>query len=328
MRQLFRSSCGCKLGPKGNACSTQFTPEAVKEQQEKCATLEKEALDMLILGQFQAHSSGAESNKTNRQYYIAFHYRGKRICRNFFLFIHSISLKRYRNLLEHHHKHGAAQRVHGNKHKAPHNRLPLDAVQDVVAFIQRFAEIHAMPLPGRLPNHKEDKALLLPSSCGKSEVYRQYVHARSTESKCAVSWAKFHSLWKEILPHISTMKPTSDLCFECQNNAALILRSRLKAAEVHLNGAKGQRRHHNEQCQTAKREWEELGKEHMKVLCTKASIMPRMSASLLIRSSQALPILNLLGSVVFLVCLVSPSLFKSITLLMKGMTPEKGPMLP
>ena len=121
VRQYFRSSCGCKLGPKGNACSTQFTPEAVKEQRENCATLEKEALDMFILGQFQAHSSGAESNKTNRQYYIAFHYRGKRICRNFFLFIHSISLKRYRNLLEHHHKHGAAQRVHGNKHKAPHS---------------------------------------------------------------------------------------------------------------------------------------------------------------------------------------------------------------
>ena len=63
-----------------------------------------------------------------------------------------------------------------------------------------------MPLPGRLPNHKEDKVLLLPCSCGKSEVYRQYVHAKTVESKCAVSWAKFHSLWKEILPHISTMK--------------------------------------------------------------------------------------------------------------------------
>ena len=48
-------------------------------------------------------------------------------------------------------------------------------------------QIYAMPLPGRLPNHKEDKASLLPS---KSEVRRQYV--QEAESKPAVSWAKFH----------------------------------------------------------------------------------------------------------------------------------------
>ena len=225
-RKFFRNTCGCKLGPKGNACSTQFTPETVNEQRENCGMLEKEALDMLILGQFQA---GTENSETNRQHYIAFHYRGERICRNFFLFIHCISLKRYRNLLEHHHKHGAAQRIHGNKYKAPHNRLPLEAVQDVVAFIERFAEIHAMPLPGRLPNHKEDKVLLLPCSCWKSEVYRQYVHAKTVESKCAVSWAKFHSLWKEILPHISTMKPSSDL----YNEIAPFCSSPETAARVH-----------------------------------------------------------------------------------------------
>ena len=130
VRNFLRNSCGCKLGPKGNACSTQFAHEAVIEQRENCAMLEKEALDMLILGQFQAHSSTTESDGTNRQHYIAFYYSGKHICRNFFLFIHSISLKRYRNLLEHHHKHGSAQRVHGNKHRAPHNRLPLDAIYD------------------------------------------------------------------------------------------------------------------------------------------------------------------------------------------------------
>ena len=133
MRKFFRNTCGCKLGPKGNACSTQFTPETVKEQRENCGMLEKEALDMPILRQFQAHSSGTENSETNRQHYIAFHYRGERICRNFFLFIHGISLKRYRNLLEHYHKHGGAQRIHGNKYRAPHNRLPLEAVQDVVA---------------------------------------------------------------------------------------------------------------------------------------------------------------------------------------------------
>ena len=63
VRTFLRNSCGCKLGPKGNACSTQFAHKAVIER-ENCAMLEKEALDMLILGQFQAHSSTTESDGT------------------------------------------------------------------------------------------------------------------------------------------------------------------------------------------------------------------------------------------------------------------------
>ena len=79
-----------------------------------------------------------------------------------------------------------------------------------------------MPLPGRLTNHKADKSLLLPSNCSKIEIYRQYVHAKEIESKKPVSWAKFHALWSDILPHIDTMKPASDLC---KTNAKLLLQS-------------------------------------------------------------------------------------------------------
>jgi len=72
-------------------------------------------------------------------------------------------------------------------------------VQDNVAFIQQFAEIDALLLPGRMLNHK-DKALLLPSDMSKCEVYRQYKDVCIMESKPPVSWAKFHSLWSELLP--------------------------------------------------------------------------------------------------------------------------------
>ena len=106
-----------------------------------------------------------------------------------------------------------------------------------------------MPLPGRLPNHKADKSLLLPSNCSKSGMY---VHAR------AISWAKFHALWSDLLTHIDTMKPASDLCFECQTNTRFILqsanmseedkfqsRSSLDASDITMHSAK-----------EAKAEWE------------------------------------------------------------------------
>lgn len=105
--------------------------------------------------------------------------------------------------------------------------------------------MHAMPLPGRLPNFKSDKTLLLPSS---SEIYRQYVSAKQVVGKAYGSWAKFHILWRDTLPHIDTMKPASDLCFECQTNMRLIQVSanmseedkfkRIDAAEVHLKQQK------------------------------------------------------------------------------------------
>ena len=80
------------------------------------------------------------------------------------------------------------ERAHRNLHRVPHNRLPFDEVQ---AFIKTFAEVHALPLPGRMPNHKE-KALLLPSAISKVEVHRRYQEACAVDGRPPVSWPTFH----------------------------------------------------------------------------------------------------------------------------------------
>ena len=126
------------------------------------------------------------------------------------MFLYTLSLKKYRNILVHSNNVGLVSRQHGNLHCTPHNRVPFIDVQAIVTFITRFAEIHALPLPGRMPNHKA-KALLLPSDISKSEVYRQYKAACTDELlHKPVSWAKFHGIWKSILPQIDTMKPSSE----------------------------------------------------------------------------------------------------------------------
>ena len=51
VNEIVNKSCGCKLGPKGTACSIQFTREVITEQRENCEILDKAALDMLVLGQ-------------------------------------------------------------------------------------------------------------------------------------------------------------------------------------------------------------------------------------------------------------------------------------
>ena len=182
VNKFANESCGCKLGPKDTPCSSQLTKETILEHRENCLELDKVELDMAVLGQLQAlgRSVNSEDN-SQRQMYLEFLFHGKQICWKTFLFLHTLSLKRYQNLVTHYNSLGLVPREHGNKHMAPHNCLPFCEVQAIVSFIKNFAEVHALPLPGRMPNHK-DKALLLPSDITKSEVYRQYKQAWALES--------------------------------------------------------------------------------------------------------------------------------------------------
>ena len=146
--------------------------------------------------------------------------------------------KKIPHIFEHYASNGTIWREHGNLRKAPHNRIPFDDVKDVISFIERYAEVHAMPLPGRLPNYKSDKSLLLPSNSSK-EIYSHYVTAKQADGKPHVSWAKFHILWRDTLPHIDTMKPASDLCFECHTNMRSIQESANMTEEEKFRCSRG-----------------------------------------------------------------------------------------
>ena len=265
--KFMTQTCGCKLGPKLTPCSNVFSRENIIDQRERCFELEKFELDMVVLGQLQAFQRNVSTDEsTQRNTYMEFLFHGRRVCRETFMFLHTLSQKKYRTLLVHYSNAGLVSREHGNLHSTPHNRVPFEAIQAIVTFITRFAEIHAMPLPGRMPNHKS-KALLLPSDISKSEVYRQYKQACTDElSHKPVSWAKFHNIWSTILPHVDTMKPSSDLCFECQQHATQVLHSaneteqekvrKLEMYQQHIKAARMQREHYNNQCKEAKAKWE------------------------------------------------------------------------
>ena len=61
VNKIVSKSFGCKLGPKGTACSAQFSMEDISEQRENCASIDKETLDMLVMGQFQAHAADTDN---------------------------------------------------------------------------------------------------------------------------------------------------------------------------------------------------------------------------------------------------------------------------
>ena len=58
----------------------------------------------------------------------------------------------FRNLLKHYKLNGVCLRMHGNRKRKPWNAASLSDKERAVKFITNYAEVHALPLPGRMPH--------------------------------------------------------------------------------------------------------------------------------------------------------------------------------
>ena len=121
--------------------------------------------------------------------------------------------------------------------------MDLNDTQRVVAFIKSHAETHAIALPGRIPTHKRDDILVLPSSDTKADIYRLYEKAMVDVQQRAVALSTFRSLWRKLLPGIVCARPMTDLCWECQRNNRDIHRSSCFPEEVKQAKLKKQTHH-------------------------------------------------------------------------------------
>ena len=253
---FITQTCQCTLGPTHDACSKLFNYEIFSTNRMNCAEMEKGELDLVILANLNAHRCG-ESHQS--RCHVNYYFHGKKVCKTTYLFLHGIGPKRFKNLLSHFDQNGLVSRTHGNTKRSPANTLPFSTTQEVVKFINNFALLHALPLPGRLPGQFSDqKALLLPSHMSKRFVYRQYKLGCEITADIPISRRKFESLWLELLPHIVSMKPATDLCAVCQSNVVSIMRSanldecekseHLRSAEEHLRLARVERLLYNDEC--------------------------------------------------------------------------------
>ena len=101
--------------------------------------------------------------------------------------------------------------------RLPKNALSFEDVSRLTTFVTNYARAHGLPLPGRLPGHR-DKVVALPSDVTKAFVYGRYRAACDENGWLAAGRSKFYDTWQERLPHISVSTPSTDLCFTCQQN--------------------------------------------------------------------------------------------------------------
>lgn len=278
---FLAGGCGCKKLANGQ-CSLGLSAEDVSNYRLAICELDSSEVDVAILAQLHAGMNTGEllTNTRGRarpgiRQRVTFQYtfKGQPICREMFLFLHRISRTRLYNLVKHLCTNGVVPRTHGNKGKLPKHSMKYHEITRVVDFIKCYADIHAVPLPGRLPKHQDYRVMKLPSDVSKATVYRDYVTASEGlrdegEQVRIISYRQFRRLWQELVPFVTTMNPSSDLCFVCQENVAAIMRStnlpedekseKLKSAEQHLSTAKEERKVYNEKKETSKANWEDL----------------------------------------------------------------------
>lgn len=263
IEEFMRETCKCHYGIDGRACSCQFEYELIASTRMNCLEMTKSELDLVILAHLEANRRCFDDQEGSRVC-INYWFKGYRVCKSTYLFLHCMGAKKYKNLITHYCQNGLIPRKHGNTRRLPASTIPFEVTQSIVQFIENTAEVHALPLPGRMPGQYSDKtALLLPTSMTKRYIYRKY---RETADN-PISRRKFETLWNQLLPHIAPMKPKTDLCEICHENIVKIARSanlpesekssQLLDAECHLEKAHLERQVYNEECINAKSELSE-----------------------------------------------------------------------
>ena len=172
---FFDDGCGFSKW-EGKNCIEQFSPAHVSDVQ---LQLTHGELDMLNFGHLLAHADNSEKTTAEQRHpprkrsrmYLSYYHHGKPICMKTFLFMHTVGIKRLKNVSKSFQDNGILPRVHGNTQHLPWNA----------------------------------------STCSED------IHI--------VSYKTFCHLWRTLLPSIIIMYPMSDLCWLCQQNSTIILRS-------------------------------------------------------------------------------------------------------
>jgi len=167
---------------------------------------------------------------------------GSPICRNAFCYINYVSRNTLSKLTQHYKENGVVPRL--MSYKGRNNKsIKFEEAQSIVDFLKSVARIHALALPGRVPGtvsinfrffavicieysshmklvyflgFAKTDVQVLPSDLTVKSLYLDYSDSCRAAGKTVRSLTSFRRVWKAVLPTIIISRPTSDLCWTCQ----------------------------------------------------------------------------------------------------------------
>ncbi|XP_062610795.1 uncharacterized protein LOC134272593 [Saccostrea cucullata] len=274
IRSKFQNdTCGCKEF-YGMPCSTKIACEF----RDHCLQCTREELDTILKVEMFAHrrSGSVTQSKKHREKererpFQEYYFNGCRVCRTTFCFVHAVERKKLHKVARSLDTEGFLPRTHGNSGKAPHNSLSVTDRDRIKTFITKYASDHALPLPGRLPNYKSEKVLLLPSDTTTADIHAKYEILAEEMNFRRIHLRTFQRTWHELCPFITIMNPCTDLCQLCQNfSHQLSTVSNMNDEEKeeilstytqHVSQAKQQRDYYRHQYTTSKEVFISLSEE-------------------------------------------------------------------
>ena len=172
-------------------CGWLFSEEHYTELRAQSYFLTHEQLDLVILGSIMATirkddiSHGRHKPAKRQKTMMTYMHHGHHLCARTYNFLHGIVSHRVKHVEASYLIHGlAATRTHDNSNKVPANTLSYQSICHLVKFIQSYAEQHAILLPGRIPQLKNDDVKLLPCSDSKKVSYKTVKHVKHSLLSC------------------------------------------------------------------------------------------------------------------------------------------------
>ena len=212
-RKFKKQTCGCRKVSGKHHCSDLFPVDHYLELQAQSSFLTRDELDLVLMGSIMCTAFRDDCIRDGRRKPVKrrklttmmYMHEGHKVCKKTFCFLYSIGKDRLRAVKENYLANGLVTRTHGNKKHLPHNAISPETINNIVMFLQNYAEENAILLPGRIPSHKRDDIKLLPSSCSKR-----------ASCKTRINYKMLHCLHLPLNPQmpvnwLSTIRPTEKL---------------------------------------------------------------------------------------------------------------------
>ncbi|CAC5369395.1 unnamed protein product [Mytilus coruscus] len=207
---------------------------------------------MIIKAELFAHrSSGSVTEakkhkiKERERPYQDFYFKGKRVCRQTFCFIHGVEKKKLLSIAKSLDVDGLSPRTHASTGKLPKHALTFQDSERMKTFLIKYATDNALPLPGSI------EILYF-------EIFSPFSFIIEI----------FQRQWHDLCPDIVVTKPCTDLCQKCQEYAGKISNSGnlseeekqllLNQYNIHVQLAKEQRDYYCEQVKLSKQNYMDL----------------------------------------------------------------------
>ena len=141
IQQFARDGCKCDLGLNKSPCCTSITVEHFWSVHRQMLELTHDKLDLVVIGSSDGRlilwETSSHCGQQRGKLYTMFHYNGTRICKQTFLFLHTMGYWRFKAIKASYLVNGVVAKVHG-KWKLG---LSLKQIQDIVQFILNYAGV-------------------------------------------------------------------------------------------------------------------------------------------------------------------------------------------